>query len=405
MSKLFTVLISAVALSMSALVSCSDDNAGDSTETYNPVSLDSRQCAIAQTANDFSDRFFAAYDAKEGGSNYIISSLSVQYALAMTANGAEGEALDQLLNTMGYDKSELDALNEYCRVLMADLPNVSNRSRISIYNNMWYNSKAMSGVFPQFSNSLKSYFDAECVPSNTDNVIGKVNGWITEKSKGRITDCLNEIDPEYHSVIVNVLNFEGYWPRKLKIENGKFRNADGRTVDVEFLNAKEDITTYVAEMGYIFDVPYSKGAYQLRIILPLKEVALDNFIADLSAQFKNAERVKHHSCSIKFPKFKCRTRGELKDVLNEIGIVAIFDEDEPGITKMSGIPAYISNILQVGTIEVDENGTVITVASSEYPLTSVTPSAINETADRPFAFEVFETSTGIKLFQGRIDNL
>ena len=405
MKQIFKYSAPFVALALFALVSCSEDNETPA-EVYNPVSLSAQHMVMAQTANDFSDSFFAAYNAAHADENYIISPLSLEYALAMCANGTDGEALTQLLDVMGFDKSQLGELNDFCRRLMTDMPKVSNRSRMSVFNNMWYNSAVVSDICPEFGNALKNYYDAGCNSSTADNVLNKVNGWIADKSAGRIRNCVDKIDPKYHSVIVNVLNFEGFWPDKLAVKKEKFNNADGSTVERDFIVADDNINTHRAEMGYMFDIAYSKGAYRLRIILPERDVALDDFIANLSEQYKNADHWEHISSEITFPKFKCSSKASLKDVLVEMGITEIFDDEKPNMSKISSVPAYLSDVLQAGTIEVDENGTVATVVTVGPPMASDPgPAYINDIVDRSFAFEIYESSTGTKLFQGRINNL
>lgn len=227
---------------------------------------------------------------------------------------------------------------------------------------------------------------------------------MASKSNGRINKCLDYVSPKYHSVVVNVLNFEGFWPKKLQKKDLKFNNADGSVVDREFVVAPKDIISHVTEMGYMFDIPYISGAYRFRIIFPNKDVDLDDFIANISEQYENAQHLTV-PCEITFPKFTIKSSSSVKDVLATMGIKDIFDEKNPAITDMSQTPAYISDILQIGSISVDEQGTVATVVSSVYPQVSYVPSSITEIIDRPFGFEIYESSTGVILFQGRVNNL
>ena len=64
--------------------------------------------AGAAAAADFGVRLFKT--SIEEGENTLISPLSVLYALAMTANGADGETLAQMEQVLGMD---VDNLNSY----------------------------------------------------------------------------------------------------------------------------------------------------------------------------------------------------------------------------------------------------------------------------------------------------
>ena len=80
------------------------------------------QKGYAQAGNAMSFRLLRQlYD----GSNLICSPLSLQYALAMTANGASGETLQEIIDFLGYGAEGIDALNAYCKTLLDQLQTIS----------------------------------------------------------------------------------------------------------------------------------------------------------------------------------------------------------------------------------------------------------------------------------------
>lgn len=396
-----------MSLTFGVMCSCNDEKDLADTEDVNtPIVLTSQQMSMATTSAEFSNRFFAAYDDKNRSVNYVISPLSLQFALSMLANGADGDTHNQILTTLGYNDSELAELNEFCNKLLTDVPNVSQKSRISIFNNMWYNSDYISYINDSFATDLSKYFYASCLPSTSDNVVNLVNDWVNDKTQGRIKKALENIDKDYQCVLANVLNFDGYWPDKLETGSEKFHNENGTDVNLDFLSVKHDIITHNTEMGYIFDIPYSKASFYFRIIFPKENVVLSDFIANLSEQYAKADHWESVTCEVSFPKFHLSSRQELKDVLIGMGITNIFDKEKSNMSRMSSIPSYIQELIQVGDITVDEYGTVASIITSEYPQTSASaPSFIKEIINRPFAFEIIEASTGTVMIQGRINNL
>ena len=108
MKKLIALLlVFAMALGMTA---CSQVSANDLMKDVPAKAVDvlPDMDAGAAAASDFGVRLFKT--SMEEGKNTLISPLSVLYALAMTANGADGETLAQMEQVLGMD---VDNLNSY----------------------------------------------------------------------------------------------------------------------------------------------------------------------------------------------------------------------------------------------------------------------------------------------------
>ena len=86
------------------------------------VSLNETQSGYVKAGNKMAFRFLKEmYDEK----NLICSPLSLQYALAMTANGASGETLNEIIDFLGYGEEGIETLNEYSKILLEQLPSPS----------------------------------------------------------------------------------------------------------------------------------------------------------------------------------------------------------------------------------------------------------------------------------------
>ena len=82
---------------------------------------------------DFAVRLFQK-SVKEG-ENTLISPLSVISALAMTANGADGETLEQMEKVFGMSKEELNA---YLYNYTNNLPQ-GDKYKLNLANSIWFN--------------------------------------------------------------------------------------------------------------------------------------------------------------------------------------------------------------------------------------------------------------------------
>ena len=91
------------------------------TEQITKVSLSDTQKGYVRAGNAMAFRLLKQiFD----GDNLVFSPLSLQYALAMTANGASGETLQEIIGFLGYGAEGIEALNEYSRILLEQLPAV-----------------------------------------------------------------------------------------------------------------------------------------------------------------------------------------------------------------------------------------------------------------------------------------
>ena len=91
------------------------------TQALTRMTLDERQKGYIQEGNKMSFRILQQI-SKENKGSFVCSPLSLQMALAMTANGAEGETQQEMLDVLGYGHEGMGALNAYAHVLLDQLP-------------------------------------------------------------------------------------------------------------------------------------------------------------------------------------------------------------------------------------------------------------------------------------------
>ena len=64
----------------------------------------------------------------------MVSPLSVSITLAMAANGASGETLDEMLDVLGFENKDIVALNTFYKISSDRLPELDNTTTVSIAN-------------------------------------------------------------------------------------------------------------------------------------------------------------------------------------------------------------------------------------------------------------------------------
>ncbi len=102
---LFMLLGVTIAVTFSG---CSDEESGPKPKEFEPIPISRSEETIVRADNNFAYKFFEAVDERAAEhENYVMSPLSVSMTLAMTANGASGETLDEMLDVLGFSSRTL----------------------------------------------------------------------------------------------------------------------------------------------------------------------------------------------------------------------------------------------------------------------------------------------------------
>ena len=117
-----------------------DDDGSDNAKPRKDIALSRAEEVLADGNLDFAFRFFQQVNATETQQpHWIISPLSASFALGMTANGAAGNTLEEIKNTLGFSTFELAAMNSYNQKLIKELLDLDNTTRLNIANSVWLN--------------------------------------------------------------------------------------------------------------------------------------------------------------------------------------------------------------------------------------------------------------------------
>jgi serpin B len=196
---------------------------------------------FAKAVADFSDTLYSkTAENNTDKSNLVLSPLSAYYALSLIANGASGDTLNEIETALG--NIPVEQLNEYLSALTDRLTS-NDGSKVVVGNSTWTNSERFI-LSEKFIDTAVKYYDAEAVSLPFNNsALGKINGWVKEKTDGMIPSILNELDSKATMVLINTILFDGKWEKEyteLQISDGVFYNYDGTASEAEFLFSKEN---------------------------------------------------------------------------------------------------------------------------------------------------------------------
>ena len=371
------------------------------------------------------------------GKSFVFSPLSLQYALAMTANGASGAALDEIVAALGYGDVGIEALNAYGKKMMEQLPAVDLDVKLQLANGLIVNE--LYPLDPDFRNCVRgNYYAAVENMSFADpvKVADAVNGWAWRNTNGLIDKMLEpkQISPQAIAYLMNALYFKAEWQRMF---GAPMFWPEGTRDEYFYLGGCEVISVpmmhtqrwmrYAKMEGFgVLEIPYADGKFAMYILLPDNEVVgdrpdpdpatenyytFDNLYRDLPTLDWNdvLARLKDTEIILSLPKFETSSDFDLKETLQALGVMTAF---KSGVDRMfapqNGLPveAVISEVFQKARIAVAEWGTeaaavtVVEIAATSPGPGEDQPKPVKFICDHSFAWLIAEKTSGAILFEG-----
>lgn len=338
--------------------------------------------------------------------NVLISPLSIQLALSMTANGADGQTLREMESLLGGDIT-LSELNEYLYSYVSSLPS-EDEYKLEIANSVWFRDDFEANK--SFLQTNADYYDADAYKAHFDDTtLRDINGWVDDNTDGLINKIYDHIDPSTVMCLINAIVFDGEWDEvfeKESINDGIFRSISGEERTVEMMSCEE--TKYLDDgraTGFIKD--YKEGKYSFAALLPNEGVDINDYIDSLDAEtmIDTLSKPERGSVQVTMPKFSYEYELKMNDLLASLGMPSAFDPYTADFTRLgkSDEGLYISDIRHKTYISVDDRGTkaaAITAVAVDTRSMEILDMQIR--LDRPFVYMIIDNSQNLPIFIGTV---
>lgn len=354
---------------------------------------------------DFAVRLFKA--SEENGKNTLISPLSVLCALAMTANGAEDETLQQMEDVLGMTTEEM---NLYIYSYMQNLPQ-DEKYKLSLANSIWFTDHERFTVNQDFLQTTADYYGADIykAPFN-EQTCKDINNWVKEKTDGMIPSALDEIPADALMYLINALAFDAEWAdvyEKYQVKDGEFTKEDGTKQECEFMYSTES-NYFEDEKATGFLKYYKSGKYAFVAMLPKESVSVSEYIASLTGESLNEMLSNPEGATVytSIPKFETSYSVEMTEILKSMGMTEAFDPnnaDFAGLGSSTGGNISISRVIHKTFISVEEKGTKAAAVTIVEPGdgAAMEPEQPKEVyLDRPFVYMLIDCENNIPFFIG-----
>lgn len=357
---------------------------------------------------DFAVRLFKA---AQSGKNTFISPVSVLFALAMTSNGADGETLSQMEQTLGVDS---DSLNSYLHTYMSTLTE-NDKTKLAVANSIWFKDDDSFNVNSDFLQINGNYYGAEIYKAPFDmTTLFDINNWVRRETRDMIPSVIDRIPDDSIMYLINTLAFESEWASTYKssqVRKGSFTKEDGNKVNVDLMYSTE--RKYIEDENATGFIKYYKGKYAFVALLPNEGVSLSDYISSLSGDRLSEMLSSPLNCTVKtsMPKFKTEYCTDLSDILYGMGMTDAFDVFNADFSRLGsyeGQNIYIGSVIHKTYIEIAERGTkagAVTVVGIKDG-SAVPPEEYKEVyLDRPFVYMIIDTDNNIPLFIGSMTDV
>lgn len=402
-----------------ALCSCSSDEEGESMKA-SEISLNPMEMKVNEVSNTFAGKLLCAATEMTPDENIAFSPLSLQMALSMLTNGADGDTYNELVKGLGFEGMDLESINSYNSKLLKVLPAADRKVELSIANSIW--TGEAYPVYEEYINTCAKAYKANVGYINLQdelNTLKTVNTWVSDNTKGRVTEVLSKLKkPEDAAfILANALYFKGEWTEKFDKKNTKpttFHNYDGSESMVEMMcNGKAKAITLDDNRYVCLSMPYGNKSFSFDILYPMcYEKSLGSILP--TSIIEDAENwLKHNTipafktfgvdATIDMPKFSQTWKFDGVELLKSMGITKAFDCEYSDFSRLMPNDGHVSQVAHACTITVDESGAEAAASTVVEGVVEISGTIhYSFTIDHPFIYMIRENSTGAILFMGKM---
>lgn len=336
--------------------------------------------------------------------NVFFSPVSIQLALAMTANGAANSTLKEMLDVLRYEN--VDEMNDLSRLVQSYL--LKQSEAFSINNSVWIKDAYREKVKQPFLNDVVKHYGSmvAVLDFSQNSAAATINEWVKENTNGRIKEVIKPpIDALTVMFLINTLTFQAKWDQpfdKMLTKNDFFANLSEK---IQYVVGSRTLPYYQDERVAMASFLTKDQKQEVLILLPKANQTLSSVDLD---EYLNKPMILS-SIAVQLPKVMINAEAELKDTLGKMGMPSAFVDDIADFSNMANDARadglHIFSVLHKTFWMLDEEGTeAAAVTKVEMQIKSAPSGDYTFVVNRPFSVVIRDKDTGLILFMGHIIN-
>jgi len=346
--------------------------------------------ALARPLGRFALALLAREAEAHPDGNVVLSPASVHDALTMTCNGAGGQTAAEMQRALGLDALGLQPADQAWADLITYLHGKKD-AQIRVANSLWLRDGV--SFSPSFLQTDRDYFaaDASSLPPDMAQAVEAINRWIEQRTGGRITQLLTELDPRTVAVLVNTVYVKAGWIDELfdkaATRPEPFTLPDGAKVNVPMMHGR--FYGHVVSTPEYDAVPVpANGSVDVTVVVPKGDQTPESVVELLGQRGLESLREggRYLQVDLALPRFEARFHDSLKPALQEMGMTQAFSQDQADFSGLADVkPLWVDDVVHEAVLEVNEEGVeaaggTAVVLVGALPM----PKTLSIRADRPF---------------------
>ena len=381
--------------------------------TYSLFNKNKQVSVNVTVADDFNSKIIREINKNED-KNYLISPYSIEVALNMLRDGANGKT----------EKQINDVIRE------RQINNLIIKDRINIANGAFIKDVYKKNVSKDYYHTLKTKYNADILFDKFDTP-KVINDWVNKETNGMIKEIITNLDKSFAMGIANAVAIDVEWSQPFecantleeeftKINNEKYKISMMHNTYTKYSNAKYFKTN--SEKGII--IPYKtysedenelyENGNNLEFVGILPKENIKDYISKITEETykridnNTKELNENEEIHLSLPMFKYEYEVEdLKSNLRNLGITDVFNPDLADLTsmiKVEGTNFYVSDAIHKAYIDLNEKGTkaaaVTAFVIKNTAMIDKDTKIIKMEFNKPFAYIIRDAKTKEMLFFG-----
>uniref|UniRef100_G3SL81 Serpin family E member 2 n=1 Tax=Loxodonta africana TaxID=9785 RepID=G3SL81_LOXAF len=348
--------------------------------------------------------------------NVVVSPHGIASVLGMLQLGADGKTKKQLTTMMRYG---VNRVGKMLKKINKAIVSKKNKDVVTVANAVFVkNGFKMEAPFVTRNKDVFLCEVRNVSFEDPASACDSINMWVKNETRGMINSLISPDDLSgelIRLVLVNAVYFKGLWKSRFQPENTKkrpFMAADGNSYPVPMLAQLSVFrcgsTSTSNDLWYKFiELPYHGDSISMLIVLPTESATpVSAIIPHISIKTIDSwmSMMVPKRIQVILPKFTAVAQTDMKESLKVLGITEMFEPSKANfsrITKTGSESLHVSHILQKAKIEVSEDGTKASAATTAILIARSSPPWF--IVDRPFLFIIRHNPTGAILFMGQIN--
>ncbi len=349
---------------------------------------------------------------KNYDNNYMISPMSIAYALSILKEGAGGNTKKEIEKLLGNYK-------------LSSIVNI--KDRVSLANALFI--KNDFDIKDDYVTKIQNNYNSDLIYDEFTSP-DKINSWVNDKTFGMIPEVIKNINPRFKLGIANALAIDVEWESKFECINTKeddFTLTDGTKMKSPFMHSSNDVKYFDTgnAKGIVKDYAhynYKTGEISYdekdKDVIELEYIAiLPNNLNDYVNKFDLNELNKIQknlissddktTINLSIPKYTYSFDYEkFKSDLEYFGIHDAFDNVNANFKHISDDQIYVEDAIHKTHIELSEEGTKAAAVTifmlRDNAMFEVEKKVIDIKFDKPFIYIIKEKNNNNIWFFGTV---